>query len=134
MGPCPPTHSSPAAPPIIHPIYRGRKKIGWLLSVAAYWQPFKAQPQHYLYVSMGLVLAPQSTEPAMVRAHWTPQVCYRLIESKGAKIWIHGGCCHGERGSKPLTGRAAAAHVGCCVLWLCFVLWLVVEHCILPIL
>jgi hypothetical protein len=29
---------------------------------------------------------------------------------------------HGERGLKPLEGRAAAAHVGCCVLWLCFVL------------
>jgi hypothetical protein len=41
---------------------------------------------------------------------------------------------HGERGAKPLESRAAAAHVGCCVLWLCFVLWLAVEHCILPIL
>ena len=28
-------------------------------------------------------------------------------------------CCHGERGPKPLVGRAAPAHVGCCVL-LCF--------------
>ena len=26
---------------------------------------------------------------------------------------------HGGRGPKPLEGRAAAAHVGCCVLWLC---------------
>ncbi len=30
---------------------------------------------------------------------------------------------HGERGLKPLEGRAAAAHVGCCVLWLCSVLY-----------
>jgi hypothetical protein len=52
----------------------------------------------------------------------------------GAKIWGHGRCCHGGRGPKPLEGRAVAAHVGCCVLWLCFVLPLSVEHCILPIL
>jgi len=26
---------------------------------------------------------------------------------------------HGRRGPKPLEGRAAAAHVVCCVLWLC---------------
>jgi len=26
---------------------------------------------------------------------------------------------HGGRGPKPLEGRAAAAHVDCCVLWLC---------------
>jgi hypothetical protein len=41
---------------------------------------------------------------------------------------------HGERGPKPLKDRAAAAHVGCCVLWLCFLLWLAVEFCTLLIL
>jgi len=34
-----------------------------------------------------------------------------------------------------LKGRAVAALVGCCVLWLCFVLWLVRDRVlILPIL
>jgi hypothetical protein len=51
-------------------------------------------------------------------------------------MMIWGQLCpaHGERGAKPLESTAAAAHDGCCVLWLCSVLWLVVEHCILPIL
>jgi hypothetical protein len=51
-------------------------------------------------------------------------------------MMIWGQLCpaHGERGAKPLESKAVAAHVGCCVLWLCFVLWLAVEHCILPIL
>jgi len=34
-------------------------------------------------------------------------------------IWWRRWPTHGERGLKPLEGRAAAAHVGCCVLWLC---------------
>jgi len=53
---------------------------------------------------------------------------YGPIGSSSAKIWVHSGCCHGERGPKPLKGRAVAAHVGCCVLWLCFVLWLAIEY------
>ena len=51
---------------------------------------------------------------------------------------IDGSCQHqrrlrqhigsvGQLHPQPLVGRAAAAHVGCCVLWLCFVLWLVIE-------
>ena len=36
---------------------------------------------------------------------------------------------HGGRGPKPLEGRAAAAHVGCCVLWLC---GCVVDHVFYP--
>ncbi len=61
----------------------------------------------------------QSTEPATARAHRTPRACFRPIGSCGSKIYVHGGFCHGERGPKLLVGRAAPAHVGCCVL-LCF--------------
>ena len=32
------------------------------------------------------------------------------------------------REPKPLKGRVVAAHVGCCVLWLCYVLWFVIEY------
>jgi len=63
----------------------------------------------------------------MARVQATPRALYGPIGSSGAKIWFHGRCCHGERGPKPLKGRAAVAHVGCCVLWLCFVLWLAIE-------
>ena len=62
----------------------------------------------------------------MVSAHPMPRACHGPIDSGGTKIWVHGICCHGERGPKPMKGRAWAAHVGCwCVLWLCFVLLLV---------
>jgi len=68
----------------------------------------------------------------MVRAQPMSRALYGPIGSSGAKIWVHVRCCHGERGPKLLKGRAEAAHVGCCMLWLCFVLWLAIV--ILPIL
>ena len=40
------------------------------------------------------------------------------IGSGGAMIWWRRWPTHGGRGLKPLEGRAAAAHVDCCVLWL----------------
>ena len=63
----------------------------------------------------------------MARAQAMLQALYGPIGSSGAKIWFHGRCCYGERGPKPLQGRVAAAHVGCCVLWLRFVLWPAIE-------
>jgi len=65
----------------------------------------------------------------MARAQPMLRALYGPIGSSGIKNWVHGRCCHGERGPKLLKGRAAAAHVGCCVLWLCFVLWLAIEYC-----
>ncbi len=122
MGRCPPTHSALAGPPLMHPIYRSHQPLisccVFLLN-SGHLRPW---PQPSLYFSIGLVLAPQSTEPAMARAHQTPSACYRPIGSGSAKIWGHGGCCHGDREPKLLEGRAAVAHVGCCVFWLCFVL------------
>ncbi len=121
MGSCPLTHSVPAAPPLIHPIYRGcQPLVGCCMLLLLNGGHLRPRPQPSLYFSMGLVLAPQSMEPAMARAHRAPCACYRPIGSRSAKIWVHGGCCHGERKPKLLEGRAAAAHVGCCVLWLCF--------------
>ena len=68
-------------------------------------------PGASLYFFVRPILTLQSTEPATARAHRTPHACFRPIGS--------GGATHGGRGPKPLEGRAAAAHVGCCVLWLC---------------
>jgi hypothetical protein len=56
---------------------------------------------------------------------WAP--CVGPIRSSGAIGWWRQQPAHGVRGPMPLKGRAAAAHVGCCVLWLCFVLWLVMS-------
>jgi hypothetical protein len=124
MGRCPPTHSAPAVPPIIYPIFCGHQPFVGFCVLLLYGGHLRPRPQPSLYFLMGLVLAPQSMEPTMARVHQMPRACYRLIGSSGAKICIHGRCCHGERGPKPLKGRVAAAHVDCCVLWLCFVLWL----------
>jgi hypothetical protein len=126
--------SAPAAPPLIHPIYRRRQPLVGCCVLLLNGDHLRPRPQPSLSFSMGLVLTPQSMEPATARAHQMPRPCYRPIGSKSAKIWVHGGCCHGERETKQLESRAAAAHIGCCVLWLCFVLWLMVECCILPIL
>ncbi len=133
MGRCPPTRSAPDTPPLIHPTYRGHQPLVSYYVLLLNSCPLRPRPHSSLYFSMGLVLAPQSMEPAMARVHQTPRACYRLMIGSGStKIWSHSGCCHGNRGPKLLEGRAAAAHVGCCVFWLCFVLWHAVEHCILP--
>ena len=133
MGRCPPTRSSPVSPHIIHTIYHGCQPLVGCCMLLCNGGQLKPRPQPSLYFSMGLVLVPQSMEPAMARAHQMPHACYRPIGSGSAKIWGHGGCCHGDRGPTLLEGRVVVVHVGCCVFWLCFVLWFAVEHCILPI-
>jgi hypothetical protein len=134
MGCCPPTRSSPAAPPLIHPIYRSCQPLVCCCVLLLNGGHLRPRPQPSPYFSMDLVSAPQSMGTAMARAHRTPRACYRPMGSGSAKIWGHGRCCHGDRGPKLLEGRAVMAHVACCVFWLCFGLGLVVEHCILPIL
>jgi hypothetical protein len=85
----------------------------------------RPRPRPSLCFLRGCVLAPQMKEPTMARAQPTPRALYGPIGSSGVKNWVHGRCCHGERGPKPLKGRAAVAHVGCCVCSGCvFVLFL----------
>ncbi len=134
MGHCPPTRSTPAAPPLIYPIYRGRQPLVGCCVLLLNGSHLRPRPRPSLCFSMGLILVPQSMEAAVARVHRTSRACYRPIRIGSAKIWDHGGCCHCNGGPKRLEGRVVATHVGCCVFWLCFVLWLMVEHCILPIL
>ena len=42
-----------------------------------------------------------------------------VLGSGGAMSWWRRCSTHGGRGPKPLEGRTAAAHVGCCVLCGC---------------
>ena len=113
-------------------------------------QPYKATTYFFIYICSTLSSSPQTMvrchphtfrpggalyfgaqtkEPTMARAQLMPRALYGPIGSSGSKIWVHGGgCCHGERGPKPLKGWAVAAHVDCCVLSLCFVLWLAIEY------
>jgi hypothetical protein len=77
---------------------------------------------------MDAVLAPQTSELTPASTSPTAHNLHTLVGEQQRSIW--GKLCpaHGERGAKPLESKAAAAHVGSCVLWVCFVLWLVVEH------
>jgi hypothetical protein len=107
----------------------------WLV-VVLHWSnggQLRPRPHPSLCFSMGCVLAPQTKEPTTARAQPMPRVLYGPIGSSSAKLWVHGGCCHRERGPNPLKGRAAWLML-VVVCWLCFVLWLAVEYCILPIL
>jgi hypothetical protein len=116
-----------ARPPEYHP-HRDRGLSVGCCFVCSNSGHLRPRPRPSLCFLRGCVSAPQTKEPTIARAQPTPRALYGLIGSRGAKIWVHGRCCHGERGPKPLKGRAAVAHVGCCVLWLCFVLWLAIEY------
>ena len=127
---CHPTRSVQVARPPNYPPHRdcGLLTFSWLLRSMFKRRPPKAETLPLSLFLRGSVLAPQTKEPTMTRAQATRRAFYGPIGSSGAKIWFHGGYCHGERGPKPLKGRTAAAHVSCCVLWLCFVLWLAIEY------
>ncbi len=129
-----PTCSAQVVRPPQYPSYRKC----WLLVDCCVVQSkdghLRPRPSPSLCFSMGCILAPQTKDKRVARAHLMHCAIDGSIGSSGTKIWGYGWSSHGQRGPKPLEGRVAAAHVGCCVLWLRIVLWLVVEHCILPIL
>ena len=76
----------------------------------------------------GLVQRPQPQKHKNIKTYLSHHRKYSTL-SRGAgahkqekqkrSLSPSSACCHGERGPKPLVGRAAPAHVGCCVL-LCF--------------
>jgi hypothetical protein len=69
---------------------------------------------------MGCVATPQTREPTVAPPNPTmARALHGTIGSGGAMSWWRRWPTHGGRGPKPLEGRVAAAHVGCCVLWLC---------------
>ncbi len=134
MGLCSPICSTLAVPPIIHPIYCGRQLLVGCCMFLLNSSRLRPRPQPSLYFSIGLVLASQSMKPAMARAHRMPRACYRLIGSSGAKIWsIAGVVIEREGQSHWRVGgwwlMLVVVSCGCI-----FVLWLAVEHFILPIL
>jgi hypothetical protein len=102
--------------------------FGWLLCYPTKRWPLKAANRSLSLFTDGLHFGDPSEGLKSGKSAPDASHHQRTIGSSSVKIWVHGGCCHGERGSKPLKGRTAAAHVGCCVLWLCFVLWLVVSR------
>jgi len=53
---------------------------------------------------MSLFPEPQTREPTAERANPEPCTFPGMIGSSGAKSWVCGGCCHGDR-AKPVEGR-----------------------------
>ncbi len=132
-GVCP-TRSAQVLHPPQYPSYTKRQLLVGYCVVQPKDCHLRLRPSLLLCFLKGCVSAPQTNDRRVVRAHPMHPAIEGPIGSSGAKSWVHRGCCHEERGPKPLKCRAAAAHIICCVLCLCFVLWLGVEHCILPIL
>jgi hypothetical protein len=113
----PPTRSVQVLCPPQYPSYRKRQ-----LSIGCYVvQPkdghLRPRPRPSLCFLMGCIFAPQTKYRRAARVHPMHPAIDGPIGSSGAKIWVHGGCCHGERGPKPLKGQVVAANVGCWVLW-----------------
>ncbi len=79
----------------------------------------RPRPHPPLCFLMGCVSTPQTRDRGAARAHLMAGAMHGPIESGGAMIWWRRWPTHGGRGPKPLEGRAPAAHVDCCVLWLC---------------
>jgi hypothetical protein len=91
--------------------------VGYLDQSAAYLMP---RPASLSIIRWGLHWCPQTREQTAAPPNPMARALHRTIGSSGIKRRGCGGCCHGDRRPKPPEGRAAAAHVGCCVLWLCF--------------
>jgi hypothetical protein len=80
----------------------------------------RPRPRPPLWFLMGCVSAPKTREPTAAPPN--PKACalHGPIGSGGTMSWWRRWPTHGERGLKPLEGgRAAAAHVDCCVLCGC---------------
>ena len=76
---------------------------------------------------MCAILAPQTKEPAPASTRPTARDLRTLVrEQRRDDLGANLPCPWRQRG-KAARGWAAAAHFGCCVLWLCFVLWLVAR-------
>jgi len=74
---------------------------------------------------MGLALAPKTRKPTAAPPNPTTRA---LRAYEAVAPWFGGTADLPEVEGEAAGGRVAAAHVGCCVLWLCFVLWLAIEY------
>ena len=86
----------------------------------------EAPPGPPLSFLMCAILAPQTKEPAPASARPTARNLRTLVrEQRRDDLGANLPCPWRQRG-KAARGWATAAHFGCCVLWLCFVLWLAI--------
>ncbi len=84
----------------------------------------RPDPGASLYFMLGLFLSPWTGEPSAAPPNLTGRALRGPIESSITMSWWCRWPTHEGRGPKPLEGRAAAAHVGCCVFFcLCFMVW-----------
>jgi len=98
------------------------------LGILIDWRPPKAKAMpnvHRSIIWWGMHPSPQTKEPTAAPPNPLAQAFNELVGIRCTKSWRCGECCHGNRGqSRLLEGRAAMAHLVCCVRFLCCVLWL----------
>ncbi len=91
--------------------------FGWLLHLMSKWWPPKAKTQSLSLIFDGSDFGAPSKGTG----------CGDCKPATGHLLWTHGDSRHQDLGAllpypwreraKPLEGRVAAAHFGCCVLW-----------------
>ena len=94
--------------------------FGWLLcfpKLNGNHLRLRPRPPHWFL--MGCLSAPKTRESTAAPPYPKARALHGPIGSGGAMSWWRRWPTHGERGLKPLEGRAAAAHVDCCVLCGC---------------
>jgi hypothetical protein len=91
-----PTRTIQVPHPSEYPSHRDRGLLVCCCVVCSNGGHRRPRPHPSLCFSRGCVSETQTKEPTMARAQPTPRALYGPIGSNGAKIWVHGGCCHGE--------------------------------------
>ena len=119
MGRCPITHSPTHAPPPKHLPYHFRRLSVdcWLsLSICGH---LRTRPSPSLCFLMGLFSETQTGKPAIAPPNPTTSTLRGTIGIGNAIGWGNRCSTHGDRGAKPLEGRALADHY-CGSLFLVF--------------
>ena len=110
-------HRGRAPSPISSP--QQTPTFGWLLCFPNPNGSHLTRPRPPLCFLMGCVSAPKTREPTAAPPNPKARALHGPIGSGSTMSWWHRWPTHGERRLKPLEGRAAAAHVDCCVLCGC---------------
>ena len=81
----------------------------------------RPRPRPPLCISIPLFSPLQTSKPTTANASPMARGLRMMLGSGGAMSWWRRSSTHGGRGVKPLEGRVAAAHFGCCSYVLCCV-------------
>jgi hypothetical protein len=71
-----------------------------LYSPIKWWPPKVEVPAFSLFFDGCHFWRPIQGKKSGMNEPTTPEACIGLMGSRGAMIWVYGGCCHGERGQR----------------------------------